>query len=245
MKKILYLLTILVTTSCLAQLPPARFPDGIDSNFIQLDTLTTTQRDALTIPADRTRFIYNKTNNQLEWYDLSTLTWKPFGGGVGDMTKAVYDPTGVNADAFDYNNFYNTPTIPTMASQIGFTPYLTISSIDGQAAVQELKDELDTAVLDVASLKLEEDLTAVGGETSWVLTNTPSTGYIPQLYIGGILQRNGIDYSISGNTVSFLGINNPLVAGDEVHIEYNDVSAPTFSFAASDITNTPSGNLSG
>ncbi len=34
------------------------------------------------------------------------------GSGSGDMTKAVYDPTGKNADAFDYNQLSNKPTIP-------------------------------------------------------------------------------------------------------------------------------------
>ena len=30
---------------------------------------------------------------------------------IGDMVKAVYDPTNINRSAFDYNNFINTPTI--------------------------------------------------------------------------------------------------------------------------------------
>ena len=32
--------------------------------------------------------------------------------GGGDMMASVYDPTNIQADAFDYNNFYNTPSIP-------------------------------------------------------------------------------------------------------------------------------------
>lgn len=40
------------------------------------------------------------------------------GLGSGDMAKAVYDPTSINASAFDYNNFINTPTIPTTTDQI-------------------------------------------------------------------------------------------------------------------------------
>lgn len=30
---------------------------------------------------------------------------------IWDMVKSVYDPTNINASAFDYNNFINTPTI--------------------------------------------------------------------------------------------------------------------------------------
>lgn len=33
--------------------------------------------------------------------------------GSGDMTAAVYDPSAIASDAFDYNNFINTPSIPT------------------------------------------------------------------------------------------------------------------------------------
>ena len=59
-----------------------------------------------------------------------------------DMLKSVYDPNNISADAFDYCNFTNTPTIPTDNSQLangcgyitwinctdvtsalGFTPY--------------------------------------------------------------------------------------------------------------------------
>lgn len=34
------------------------------------------------------------------------------------MLKSVYDPNNVNADAFDYCNFSNTPTIPTDNCQL-------------------------------------------------------------------------------------------------------------------------------
>lgn len=35
-----------------------------------------------------------------------------------DMMKSVYDPNNVNANAFDYDNFINTPTIPTDNCQL-------------------------------------------------------------------------------------------------------------------------------
>lgn len=50
----------------------------------------------------------SSTDYDTSWQDESG------GGGGGDMTKSVYDPAGKNADAFDYNNFINTPTIPTI-----------------------------------------------------------------------------------------------------------------------------------
>lgn len=35
------------------------------------------------------------------------------GWGSGDMVRATYDPNGIMADAFDYNNFINAPTVNT------------------------------------------------------------------------------------------------------------------------------------
>ena len=38
--------------------------------------------------------------------------------GSGDMLKSVYDPNSVEANAFDYDNFINTPDIPTDTSDL-------------------------------------------------------------------------------------------------------------------------------
>src|SRR6185312_10448382 len=40
------------------------------------------------------------------------------GSGSGDMLASTYDPNGVAADAFDYDNFTNTRTIPTATSDL-------------------------------------------------------------------------------------------------------------------------------
>jgi hypothetical protein len=43
------------------------------------------------------------------------------GAGSGDMTKVVYDPNNVLSDAFDYNNFINTPTTITAQQALDIT----------------------------------------------------------------------------------------------------------------------------
>lgn len=45
--------------------------------------------------------------------------------GAWDMMKDVYDPTRKEADAFNYNNMYNTPNIPSTPSDIGALPAST------------------------------------------------------------------------------------------------------------------------
>lgn len=41
------------------------------------------------------------------------------GSGAGDMLKSVYDPNNIEADAFDYNNFINTPSLSGFALNTG------------------------------------------------------------------------------------------------------------------------------
>ena len=60
--------------------------------------------------------------------------------GGGDMLKSVYDPNNVAANAFDYDNFINTPTIPSVIDALNST-----STTDALSANQwkVLKDAID------------------------------------------------------------------------------------------------------
>lgn len=43
------------------------------------------------------------------------------------MLKGVYDPMEINGDAFDYENFYNTPTVNTRQFILPSLSSLTIA----------------------------------------------------------------------------------------------------------------------
>lgn len=60
--------------------------------------------------------------------------------GGGDMLKSVYDPNNKSANAFDYNNFINTPTIPWVIDSLNSS-----STTDALSANQwkVLKDAID------------------------------------------------------------------------------------------------------
>lgn len=90
MKKILFLIA-LITTSVYAQLPPAPFPDGINTKLIQSDTLTTAQRDALTPVANKSTLIFNSTAGEYQFYNPITTSWEALGGGETPTLQAVTD----------------------------------------------------------------------------------------------------------------------------------------------------------
>ena len=48
---------------------------------------------------------------------IKPQNWGGKSGWEGDMLKSVYDPNNVEANAFDYNNFINTPEIPAAQVQ--------------------------------------------------------------------------------------------------------------------------------
>ena len=56
-------------------------------------------------------------------YGRKNADWEEVAGGSGsgDMTKSVYDPTDVDGDVFDYNNFTNTPTTITTQQSADIT----------------------------------------------------------------------------------------------------------------------------
>ena len=60
--------------------------------------------------------------------------------GGWDMLKSVYDPNNISANAFDYNNFINTPTIPSVIDDL-----TSLSTTDALSANQwkVLKDAID------------------------------------------------------------------------------------------------------
>lgn len=88
MKKILILI-LFIGFSLNAQ-NPSLFRNGIDTKFIQIDTLTTTQRDALVIPSGKSAVIYNSTADSIQ-YKIPGLGWKNIGGGGSQNLQQVTD----------------------------------------------------------------------------------------------------------------------------------------------------------
>lgn len=108
--------------------------------------------------------------------------WQWWGGGWDwDMKKSVYDPTNVNWDAFDYDNFHNTPTIPTSSDyvdlttsqSVGWTKTFTTSPVVPAKSTDAAN--LDTAIATEAQVyKKQDKLTAQTAYTSkWTASKVP------------------------------------------------------------------------
>ena len=88
----------------------------------------------------------------VSWTTIKTINWCDLlgswniciswgGGWSWDMLASTYDPCGCNADAFDYTNLHDTPTIPTdncqLANSCGYTTCTgTLTSADIQCLAQ-------------------------------------------------------------------------------------------------------------
>lgn len=77
--------------------------------------------------------------------------------GVGDMTKAVYDPTNIQLSAFDYNNFINTP--PLLSSTTDLAEGTNLYYTEGRVSLNS------DVVANTAKISYT-DATAVGLNTA-------------------------------------------------------------------------------
>lgn len=100
MKKILLLLT-LISFGCVAQNNPAQWRNGIETKFIALDTLTTAQRDAITLKASKGYVIFNADTNVLNLHNGSS--WGVVGSGT--LANIVEDTTPQLGGNLDINGF--------------------------------------------------------------------------------------------------------------------------------------------
>jgi len=90
--------------------------------------------------------------------------------GAGDMLKATYDPCNKNGNAFDYNNFINTPSLCTVATSgkycdLTWTPTIPPALTAGENI--NITNNKINATPHVYVIK-ESDITKTNTATKWV-----------------------------------------------------------------------------
>jgi len=108
---------------------------------------------------------------------------------------------------------------------------------DGGAATQFVKGDgsLDsTSYATIAGIgsEVEEEINFAGGETQWVLSGTPSASFPHRLYAGTtsggglILLDEGVDYTLTGSTITYSGPVLPIDPDEKHIIQYNTATVP-------------------
>ena len=70
----------------------------------------------------------------------------------------------------------------------------------------------------------QERFIATASQTSFVLSNTPSSLQATEFFVDGLSQSAGIDYTLSGYTVTYIG-SIPFIGGEEIVIKYFESSS--------------------
>jgi len=95
------------------------------------------------------------------------------------------------------------------------------------------KDSNTYATTSLIGSRVEEEKDFTGGETTWVLAGTPSVLFPHNLYAGTtsggglILLDQGVDYTLSGNTITYLSPVLPIDPDERHIIHYNNPTAPS------------------
>ena len=115
----------------------------------------------------------------------------------GDMLASTYDPNNIWADAFDYTNFTNTPTIPSKTSDLNNDSwFITSSALSGYQTTANLKTSLsDNSDSYYPSQKAVK--TAIDGKqdsltTQTAYTNKGTTTKVPQISTNTLWQVTSI-----------------------------------------------------
>ena len=164
----------------------------------------------------------------------------PDGGNISmDGNEIMARESGVaailriNREGGNLQLFDLTSAILDVNGNVQATAFVT----DGGAATQFVKGDgsLDsTSYATTAGIgsEVEEEINFAGGETTWVLSGTPSSSFPHRLYAGTtsggglILLDEGVDYTLTGSTITYSGPVLPIDPDEKHIIQYNTATVP-------------------
>ena len=98
--------------------------------------------------------------------------WWGGGGWSGDMQKSVYDPNNIAANAFDYDNFINTPTIPAAQIQSDWNE-------EDNTKLDYIKNKPTIPTVNNATLTIQKNSTDVATFTANASSNVTADISVP------------------------------------------------------------------
>jgi len=160
------------------------------------------------------------TDNVLQ-YDGSM--WKPatISTNNGDMLKSVYDPTNIEDDAFDFNNFYNVPTDITDLSSHSVTELNDVTdSGSGKIITDTERTKLD-GIEDGAEVNIQSDWNETSSSSDAFILNKPTD--LTDLSSHSVTELNDVTDSGSGQIIT--DTERTKLAGIEDGAEVNTVDS--------------------
>lgn len=148
---------------------------------------------------------------------IQSNNWWGGGWWGWDMQKSVYDPNNVNANAFDYDNFINTPTIPAAQVQSDWdeedntqVDYIKNKPTIPAAQIQSDWDEADNTKLDY--IKNKPTIPAAQVQSDWSEADNTKVDFIKNKPTIPTV----IDALNSTSTTSALSANQGKVLNDKI-----------------------------
>lgn len=172
-------------------------------------------------------FVLRSGGSQHFRFNNSTGAFDLYDYGEGNITGTATYGAAFNADGKLIEVPLSSGTDDQTMSEVPFTPYLTITATDGQTAVEELKDELDAAIIGVGTGATPISHTFSGGESSYDFGTTITTS--SQIAYGTttsdlVLLQEGVSYSKSGSIVTLIGFT---ASANDVIVYYPNIAVPT------------------
>lgn len=110
--------------------------------------------------------------------DGTNASWATLAGG-GDMLQSTYDPGAIADDAFDYNNFTNTPSIPTQYTDELAQDAVGTILTDTATIDFTYTDATPTIEASVKSASITEAMQVLADNTTQDVS-TSKHGYVPK-----------------------------------------------------------------
>ena len=147
-----------------------------------------------------TSLIYRRNDLNTAWEVIAV------GAGAGDMLKAVYDPITIEDDVFDADNHVYSNAVSGL------------SALNTQDAIDELASEID----DLESWSIITDVlpVLVPDTTSFILSQVPEGIAELTFSVNGGIQTPTSDYTLAGQTITWVSTDFTIDPGDEVIAHY-------------------------
>lgn len=164
--------------------------------------------------------------------DLITLVKSPVVNALQDAILAIESEMGVNPSGTFATIRDRLDSLSTGGGGGGggsgfisiskdstvISPQTTTLTFSGDVTVVAGAPHQAVVTIGGSAQQAQEKFTPTNGQSSFTLTNIPIQATAVEMFLNGLKQQYGTDYTVSGKTVSYFGI--PLVSTDKVDFWY-------------------------